>query len=1029
MAIKQYLGSNNQVLVSQLANVLSLEKSIFAPTFICIGHTSTKDWLIEELIKKLDVVGNCVFQKQHELIHMIHATLIENNSKKELYQSDHLQWFVYSILRTEAFQSAFPEISTYYGDDSLMQYTLAEKVTQLFLSYQESAIELLTSFDTETNGSLHFKWQQYIWKELQILTENKFASLPVVYREINESLKIKERQEYLVAKIPNIHVYGDLEFTPEFIKFLSEIATVTNVTIYRIDRSTNLNTSRFVKNNSSFIFKINHLFNGINAELIENNLPHSSKNLLKHVQAEIETGVQNSEYEYNPNEDDSIRIANCFTEYREVEALWNYLIHQFNTVENLALRDICVIVPSLEKYAPAIKAVFKNELVSLDYTFYDTNSNIQDSPYKALLALYDFESDEFTSKQVLSLLEFKYIREKFGFSEDLSIVKKAINDASIYHGFEGQKELETHYVSWKNGLKRLIIGACIEKTESLISGIGEDFYPVSEYEDQSRVELIRLNHFVDTLHRFSNERSKTRNLADWQVFIQKSIEEFINVTEYEPIVFDKKLEQLAKSSNVIPSELVDFKVILYNLHQLFENQELSERIGFGGIRFVSPNPRMVTSFKINCFLGLNGSDFPRSFKKLSFDLRKKEQVTTSNELDKHLFLSLIQGAKEKLYLSYIGQNVKDNSVIPASTLVEDLLDVTKKWGAHDKNMVIKHPLHAFSNKYNSEKFPELIRYDIVSNTTSELITEIKDSPKELLKRDVMGRIIIPLHELIRCIEDPVKHYYTKVLGIYYTDRSIDLSENELFDLDNLEQWNIKNSMLQGELAQGFNEKEMFQRLKMNGHFPLKNIGESVKKSSSFEAQKVIEEIHSKLKLAKREALKIYYTLNDKYVIEGNIDTLFDDTFLFATVSSDKWKYQLRAAIQLFTVIISSDNRITKGYYFSKNKTKGLKCTSEDATKYLVQLCAKYEEATTELNHFFIDFGGKLTTVFEKENTPEQFVASLKDIINDEHLYVNPSEYFMRELNNGSITNQQTMDCFKSYYQLINEIFTTIFIEL
>ncbi len=1026
MAVKHYIGSNNNTLVYKLASVLSYEKSLFAPTFICIGHTSTKDWLVEELVHKLDVVGNCVFQKQHELIHMIHVTLIENNTKKELYQSDYLQWFIYSILRTEAFRTAFPEISTYYGDDSLMQYTLAEKVTQLFASYQESAIDLLVSFDTETNGSLHFKWQQYIWKELQILTENKFASLPVVYHEINESLKNKERQDHLAAKIPNIHVYGDLEFTPEFIQFLSAIATVTNVTIYRIDRSTNLNTSRFVKNNSSFSDKINRLFDGINAELIENKISHSNSNLLKNVQAEIELGVQNTDYMYNPKEDDSIRFANCFTEYREVEALWNYLIQQFNTVENLALRDICVIVPSLEKYAPAIKAVFKNDLVSLDYTFYDTNSNIQDSPYKALLALYGFDSEEFTSKQVLSLLEFKYIREKFGFSEDLSIVKKAINDASIYHGFEGQKEFETHYVSWKNGLKRLIIGACIEKTESVISGIGEDFYPISEYEDQSMVELIRLTHFVDALHCFSNERSQTRNLADWQVFIQKSIEEFINVTEYEPANFDKKLEQLAKSNEAITSELVDFNVMLYYLRQLFDNQELSERIGFGGIRFVSPNPRMVTSFKINCFLGLNGSDFPRSFKKLSFDLRKKEQITTSNELDKHLFLSLIQGAKEKLYISYIGQSAKDNSVIPASTLVEDLLDVSKKWGANEKNIVVKHPLHAFSTKYNNPNFPGLNRYDSDADTLSELHIDSTATKKEVLKRDTKGRIIIPLHELIRFVEDPVKHFYTKVLGIYYSDKSIDLSESELFDLGYLEQWNVKNTILQGELKRDIDEDTMYQRLKMNGHFPLKNLGERVKKSISKEAQKVVESIQTKINLDLPKSLPIYIELENKYVIEGDIDSIFENTFLFATVSIDKWKSQLRAAIQFLAVIVSSENRISKGYYVSKDKVMNLDSTSENAMNYLVKLCTLYEAGSTNLNHFSIDFGAQLNEnkIFEHEKTPKQFVDTLEGLVNGYMSTVNPSEYFMRELNNGSMTNQMAMDTFKAYFTTINELLTS-----
>ena len=1030
MALKQYIGTNNSTLVKKLATVLAEEKELFTPTFICIGHSSTKDWLIEELVKEIPVVGNCVFQKQHELIDMIHTSLNGNASKKELYHSDYLQWFIFSILRSDTFRSKFPEISAYYGDDSFMQYTLAEKVTGLFSSYQETATALIQSFDSDLDESSHFDWQKYIWKELQVLTENKFASLSIVYKAIDEILKNEENQKLLQSKFPNIHIYGDLQYTPEWIQFLSIIAKYTNVSIYRVYFLNHSNASRFVKNNSRFSKKNNLLFNEIDTDFLADNSIITRETLLGRLKAEIENAEQDISFKYKEI-DNSITIANCFTEYREVEALWQYLVCEFNRNKELALRDICVIVPNIEKYAPVIKAVFKNEKVSLNYSFYDSSSKIQDSPYKALLALYDFDSYEFTSKQVFSLLEFKYIREKFGISEDLSIIKKAINDASIFHGYDGDEKFETQYISWKQGLKRLIIGACIEKSEEEITGIGEDFYPISEFEDQSIYELIKLNQFVESLYTFSEERKEARSLGDWQSSIKKVIDDFLNVTDYEPSIFERKLEQLVRSNDVIPNERIDFNVIRYYLITLFENQDLSNCIGIGGIRFVSPNPMMVTSFKINCFLGLNGNDFPRSFKKLSFDLRNEEQITTSNDLDKHLFLSLIQGAKEKLYLSYIGQSSKDNSVIPASTLVEDLVSVCKKWKVTDKDLIVKHPLHTFSTKYNSKHFPKLKRFDIYTDIdrNSGLILDTNIKKGDVLRRDKTGRIIISLYELIRFTEDPVKYYYTKVLGIYYSDNSIDLAESELFELDNLKQWSIKNAILQGELTEDFDEQEFYQRLKRTGLFPLKNLGEIVQGSISKEAHSVIESIREKVDLNTREIIPIHIELNDKYIIEGTIDSIFDGQLLFATVSSDKWKYQLRSVIQFLAVIISSNNRITSGYYVSKDKTKIFKCTIENAQRYLNQLCSNYEQGTSNLKHFSVDFGDKLNDVIEEENTNESFVKSINGIINDKHSYVNPSEYFMRELNNGSITNNEAKETFKNYYTFIRELLTSTLSKL
>jgi hypothetical protein len=86
----------------------------------------------------------------------------------------------------------------------------------------------------------------------------------------------------------------------------------------------------------------------------------------------------------------------------------------------------------------------------------------------------------------------------------------------------------------------------------------------------------------------------------------------------------------------------------------------------------------------------------------------------------------------------------------------------------------------------------------------------------------------------------------------------------------------------------------------------------------------------------------------------------------------------------------------------------------------------YEAGSTNLNHFSIDFGDKLNEnkMFEHEKTPEQFVGTLDGLVNGNRPTVHPSEYFMRELTNGSMTNQMAMDTFKTYFTTINELLTS-----
>ena len=83
-------------------------------------------------------------------------------------------------------------------------------------------------------------------------------------------------------------------------------------------------------------------------------------------------------------------------------------------------------------------------------------------------------------------------------------------------------------------------------------------------------------------------------------------------------------------------------------------------------------------FKVVALLGLNNDKFPRKETAASFNLigRDKRRRGDRNvkENDKHLFLDTLLSAKDYLYLSYIGQSAKDNTTIPPSVMVDELVD-------------------------------------------------------------------------------------------------------------------------------------------------------------------------------------------------------------------------------------------------------------------------------------------------------------------------------------------------------------------
>ena len=129
----------------------------------------------------------------------------------------------------------------------------------------------------------------------------------------------------------------------------------------------------------------------------------------------------------------------------------------------------------------------------------------------------------------------------------------------------------------------------------------------------------------------------------------------------------------------------------------------------------------------------------RSETKLNFSLFARNPLAGDRnvrENDRHLFLETLLSAKEYLYLSYIGGNVKDGSDVPPASTIDELLDYIIQSSEDNetitrKHLITVHPLHGHSRQY-FDKATGLRTY--LGGMTSDVILPLRSSEPEVIEK-------------------------------------------------------------------------------------------------------------------------------------------------------------------------------------------------------------------------------------------------------------------------------------------------------
>ena len=847
-----YLHASNRTenLLKHLAAVIeaSPQASIFAKEYIVIQSQGMERMISQAMADHFVSWCGYAFLLPVSFLQDISARL-GMVITPDAFERNYLTWRIEEKLLTLD-DNVYEPLKKYLVDDNrgVKRYQLASRLAHVFDQYQLMRPDMLQSWQQKKTCTTDTSemWQMHLWNQL-LNDKIKGKHRGELLQQVIKMLSQPETAGDLATSLPRrVSIFGVHILPPIFLDYLTALSQHCDIHLFLLSPC------------KSYWGDMKH--RGVLHEADDGRLPHhplleslgrqgrdfqelllekvdfhreitsyddpSSKTdptLLQKLQSGLLAGQIGKSEEVGLR-DTSIRVVSCHAKLRELEVLKDHILETFNAVEDIKLRDIVVMAPDIQEYAPFIPAVFDNIQHSIaDRSLFRKNPYI--AIFREFLALF---KGRFGWTEVLDILAKDRVYPNFGLSPgDIERIQHWVVSSGIRWGLSQETRAREgfHFAtnSWQAGLERMLMGYAID-TEESVAGV----LPFTELEGGDGAVLGGLCEYIENIHRAAEDFDLEYGLGQWSEVLLKYIDFLFGKQEdrdfFEVVEVANQLKQFAEHHR---SEVGIDTIINWLGDVSFESRSAS---GFlkGQLTFCSMLPMRSIPFRFVCLLGLNHGEFPKNDRLQTFDLMKcdPQKGDRSNRSDgRYQFLEAILSARESLYLSYIGQSIVDNKPIPPSVVVSELLDVLKKeYKVGD--IVETHPLHGFSLKYFSAD-SSLYSYDDKYLEVASCLTK----PRKARGAWWSGKLDtsvsdISYSDLLQFYAHPQRYFVSQSLGVKLAHETQMVEESESFSSTGLQGYMADRFILDALLREkDINEVE--RKLTADGLWSLGSPGELI----------------------------------------------------------------------------------------------------------------------------------------------------------------------------------------------------------
>ncbi|GAB3990766.1 exodeoxyribonuclease V subunit gamma [Nocardioides marmoraquaticus] len=659
--------------------------------------------------------------------------------------------------------------------------------------------------------------------------------------------------------------------------------------------------------------------------------------------------------------DRSVQVHACHGPARQVEVLREVVLGLLADDPTLEPRDVVVMCPDIEAYAPLVAAAFGMGEIGthpghrLRVRLAD-RSLTQTNPLLGVLTqLLDLAGGRAEASRVLDLLGAEPVRRRFGLADDdLETVTAWVREAGVRWAFDAEHRDEfglADYVqnTWRFGLDRVLAGVAVSDDADRFFGTT---LPLDDVGSTSIDLAGRLAEALERLQRVTDALTGARPVEHWLDTLGEAVTTLTAPARGEEWQTAQVHRELAATLQASAGTDADLRLpdVRALMRERLAGRPTRANFRTGTLTVCTLTPMRSVPHRVVCLLGLDDGVVPRASVVDGDDALARHPVTGERDPrseDRQLLLDSVLAATDHLVVTYSGADETTGRPRPPAVPLGELLDTLAAMGDGVREQVLRHhPLQGFDARNFDPLAP--VSFDPAALAAARAATRPRVPADDLASLRLPERADdVELDDLLRFLRHPVKEFLRRRLEVAGLQELDEVADGLPVDLDGLAQWQVGERLL-GDLLLGRSPAQARDKEWRRGVLPPGHLGWQLSRQLLDQAAPVADLVETFRAGERASARDVDVDLGDGRRLRGTVTGLYGTRLVRHSYSRLGPRHYLDAWVPLLALCATLPGRgwsagsVGRGRYSQQATARAAFGSVDDATDRLRDLVGLYD---------------------------------------------------------------------------------------
>ncbi|MFD4367389.1 exodeoxyribonuclease V subunit gamma [Rhodococcus sp. NPDC058521] len=934
--LRLHRAERSSTLADALAELLAAPQADpFAGEVVAVPARGVERWLTQRLATVLGaehadgIAANIAFPGPNRLVDDAVSAVSEMDARTDPWSSNRMLWKVLEVIDTSTGEPWYPVLGKHLEGHRIgRRYETALHLAELFRGYAAQRPSMLVDWangaDTDGAGGPldgDLTWQAALWRGVR----ERIGSPSLAERLRPTCDRLREDPD-AVPLPERLSLFGTTRLTTAQLEVVQALSAHRDIHVWlthpsprmwerlsasipvvrrREDDSALLVQNPLSASLSRDVRELQARLSGITMEDVHHPGSPSPGTLLGAVQQAV---VEDRYPESLPDPDGTLEVHACHGPSRQVEVLREDLLRLFQDNPGLEPRDVLILCPDVEAYAPLIRAAFGQGVLGhpghrLRVRLADRGLR-QTNPVLAVLdSLLQLADERVTASSVLDLAAAPPVRRRFGFGDDeLERLREWVHESGARWGI-GLRQRATFGLegfpqnTFVTAIDRLLLGVTADESESEWLDLA---LPLDDVESTD-IELAGcFAEFVDRLAVTLRDLEGPRPASEWVTVLRRSLQFLVDVPQSDSWQLGQALRELSDAME----HGGETRLSLPDVRAMFTSRTAPRptRANFrtGELTVCTMVPMRSVPHRVVALLGLDDEVFPRKGSLDGDDVTGRDPCIGERDPrseDRQLLLDALMSAGDHLLLFFTGSDPVTGAERPPAIPLSGVLDMV------GEGVICRHPLQPFDTRNFDPTRPASFDMAALAGARASLCEPAgapANSPS-LPYEPLPPRVDtdVDLSDLVSFVVDPTRAFLRQRLGIRVAEIEEDVADALDLELDGLAKWSVGERMLHSRLR-GVSPADFRATEWRRGTLPPFALGAQVLQEIEA-AVDALSDATLPLLEAEAETVDVALDLGDGRRLVGTVTGVHDDCIVRTSFSKLAAKHRLTAWVQMLAV--------------------------------------------------------------------------------------------------------------------------------